>query len=92
MLALEGGGGLVNVRVLSFFNLDTLVISAMAWPLYPWDRDQVFIVRKAGGPPGMVWTDRENHTLSRGQIPNCPACNELLYQPHVGRIGAVVNG
>lgn len=83
---------LVNVLVVFFFNLDTSVISAMVWPLYPWDRDQVFILQKAGGPPGMVQTDTENHVLSRVHIPNCPACSELLYQLHVYRIGAVVNG
>lgn len=46
------GGGLVNVQVLSFFNLDTAAIIAMPWALYPWDRDQVFIVQKAGGSQG----------------------------------------
>jgi hypothetical protein len=85
------GGLLVNVLVLSLFNLDTSAISAMAWPLYPWDRDQVFMVQKAGGHPGMVWTDTENHVLGRVQIPNCPACSNLLYHLHIGRIGAVVN-
>jgi len=85
------GGVLVYARAWSFFNLGTSAISAMAWPLYPWDRDQVFMVQKAGGPQRVVWTDTENHTLSRVQIPNREACSEFLDQLHVGRIGAVVN-
>jgi len=89
MCHVDPGGVLVNVQVLSFFNLDTSTISVMAWPLYPWDRDQVFVVQNAGGPPGMVWTDTENRALSRVQIPNRPACSKLLYQLLVGRIGAV---
>jgi hypothetical protein len=32
------------------------VVSAMYWPLYPQERDQVSILEEAGWAPGTLWT------------------------------------
>jgi len=36
------------------------VVSAMSWPLYPQERDQMSILEEAGWVPGTLWTGVEN--------------------------------
>jgi len=53
----------------------------MPQPFYPQERDQVPIVQEAGWAPGPIWKGMENLATIGMWSPDCPACNELLYQP-----------
>jgi len=61
-----------------------LVVNAMPWPLYPWERGLVQIVQEAGWAPGLVWTGAENLTPTTGiQSQDYQVCSELLYLLHL---------
>jgi hypothetical protein len=54
--------GSIVILVL-FLNLITRcgwVVSAMPWPFYPQERDQVSILEDARGAPGTAWTGVKN--------------------------------
>jgi hypothetical protein len=52
------------------------VFNATPWPLYPRERDPVFIFQEAGWVPGPVWTGVEKLALSGSRSLDGPVCSD----------------
>ena len=55
------------------------VANASLWPLYPRERDQVWIVKEAGWATGPIWTGVENLNPTGILSPERPAHSEMLW-------------
>jgi len=64
----------------------------MLRPLYPYGRDLIPIVQKAGWAPGLIWMGAEKLSTTGIQSQNCPARKKPLCQlrHHINKGGSFI--
>ena len=54
------------------------MVNPIPLPLYPLEKDPLFILWETGWAPGPVWTGAESIAVTEIRSPDCPARSELL--------------